>query len=141
MLEIEFHYMVYVSVLERCGGNPIVFVWYFHVYIHCVGILVRGGRHTFLTTWGKISCSTPNFHAFKFFFHFISTFFFISCLPLAMPLTMLRSSKHGRRKILAFSLLPLAPKLRVKRGGFCSQPCFQVPKYGARSLKIKLKEN
>jgi len=61
-------------------------------------------------------------------------------LAFGHALAMLRSSKHGQRKILAFSLLPLAPKLRVERGGFCSQPCFQVPKYGAQSLKIKLKE-
>jgi hypothetical protein len=103
MLEIKFHYMVYVSVLERCGGNPNVFVWDFHVYIHCVGLLVGGGGHTISTTWGKISYSTPNFHAFEFFFHFMSTFFFISfhfMHALAMPWPCLEAPNMVEGKFL-----------------------------------------
>jgi hypothetical protein len=88
MLEIEFHYMVYVSVLERCGGSPVVFFWDFHVFIHCVGILVRGGGHTFLTTWGKFLVQPQIFMLSSFSFISSQLFFsfhFISCLPLAMP--------------------------------------------------------
>jgi hypothetical protein len=72
----------------------------------------------------------------------MSTLLFISfhfVLALGHAPAMVKSSKHGRRKILALNLLPLTPKLGAKRGGFCSRPCFQVPNYGAQSLKIKLK--
>jgi len=34
MLEIEFHYMVYVNVSERCGGNPnVLFEIFMYIFI------------------------------------------------------------------------------------------------------------
>jgi hypothetical protein len=35
-------------------GNPNAVTWDSHIYIHCVLVLVAGGGHTILTTWGNL---------------------------------------------------------------------------------------
>ncbi len=35
-------------------GNPNVVIWDCHIYIHSILVLVGGGGHTILTTWGNL---------------------------------------------------------------------------------------
>ncbi len=46
-------------------GNPNVVTWDFHIYIHSILVLVGGGGHTILTTWGNL-LSFSHFFALDF---------------------------------------------------------------------------